>query len=61
GANLMGECQVCVARENHQFSAHRSPEHFSLSKMEILSYVVVSTAGIGGRILEPTTLMRSRG
>jgi len=29
--------------------------------MEILSYVVVSTAGIGGRILEPTTLMRSRG
>src|SRR5262249_44653756 len=58
GADLMSEGEIRVARENHQFSAHRSLDSFPVPGTEVLTRTwFVSTAGVGGRRLEPATLI----
>src|SRR5690242_21268726 len=49
----MGKSRIRIARENHQFSAHRSPRFSDTSRTWF-----GSTAGVGGRTFEPAYLVR---
>jgi hypothetical protein len=52
----MREGEIRIARENHQFSAHRSLDQFPVPGTGSGARTwFVSTAGVGGRSLEPAT------